>query len=71
MSRNNMLTVKEVAAVLDAKPRTIQYWVKRGYFPGAYKIGIARNSPYRIPRSDVDAFIVRRERQGKAATSEK
>jgi excisionase family DNA binding protein len=70
MSQNNLLTANEVAAILGVKPRTIQYWVKRGYFPGAYKVGLGATSPYRIPQSDVEAFIEKRERQGKAATSD-
>jgi excisionase family DNA binding protein len=71
MSQNNVLPVREVAAILGVKPRTVQRWIERGYFPGAYKLGLASNSSFRIPQSDVDDFLEKRKRQGKAATSEK
>jgi excisionase family DNA binding protein len=58
-----MLSVKEVAERLGVTPRAIHRWIKRGYFPGAYKLSPALNSPYRIPESDIIAFEERRERQ--------
>lgn len=29
-----MLDLKEVAALIDLKPRTLRRWIKRGEFPG-------------------------------------
>jgi len=54
---NNLLTVKQVASLLDIGPRTIHRWIAQGHFSGAYKVGFARNSRYRIPQSDVDVFL--------------
>ncbi|MCP4605077.1 MAG: helix-turn-helix domain-containing protein [Proteobacteria bacterium] len=50
------LTAKEVATRLNVTPRAIQDWVRRGYFPNAYKVGPGKTSPYRIPEKDVVAF---------------
>lgn len=58
-----MLSVKEVAERLSVSPRAIHKWIKRGYFPNAYKLSPASNSPYRIPESDIAAFEELRERQ--------
>jgi excisionase family DNA binding protein len=56
-----MLSVKQVAELLGVTPRAIHKWIKRGHFPGAYKLSPASNSPYRIPESDVIAFKEQRE----------
>ena len=56
-----VLSVKEAAERLGVSHRAIQRWINRGYFPGAYKLSPASNSPYRIPESDVIAFEKRRD----------
>ena len=54
------LTTKQAAEVLGVSARTIQAWHEKGEFPHAYKLNPdARNSPLRIPRSDVDNYISR------------
>ena len=50
--------------MLSVGSRTILRWIDWGHFPQAYKMGPARNSGYRIPQSDVDAFLRKiKERQ--------
>jgi len=63
MNQDTKLSVSETAVKLGVKPRTIHRWIEKGYFPGAYKVGLAPNSPYRIPQSNVDAFLKKRERR--------
>lgn len=50
-----ILTVKQAAAELAVSPRTIQLWIQEGQLPNAYKLNPInpRNSPYRIPRTDI------------------
>ena len=72
------MMVQRIRALLDqvkdglpANPTWPFTWnIELGYFPGAYKLGLASNSSFRIPQSDAEAFIERRKRQEKAATSE-
>lgn len=54
------LTVREAALRLGVTPRVVAGWVRRGYFPGAYKLGLGRNSPFRIPEEAVKAFDAKR-----------
>jgi excisionase family DNA binding protein len=55
---NDLLTSKEVAAMLKCTPATVATLVKQGAFPGATKV-----SPYllkshlRIPREAVEKFM--------------
>ena len=52
-----LLTVKEVAARLGVKPKTINKYLALGHFPNAHKLNPHLiNSPYRIPEKDVVAF---------------
>jgi excisionase family DNA binding protein len=57
------LSIREVAGRLDVTTRAVHRWIHKGYFPGAYKLSPARNSPYRIPESDVVAFDIKRGRR--------
>lgn len=61
--QNTTLTVREVAEILDVETRTIHRWIAKGYFPGAYKVGPARNSLFRIPQSTVDEFLEERKKR--------
>ncbi len=63
-----MLSTREVADLLQVHPTTIQNWIRKGYFPNAYKVGLGRNSPYVIPKADVDAFL--QARRGERGQSE-
>ncbi len=50
-------SVKEAAKRLGVAATTLSRWVKIGRFPNAYKLDPnAKNSPYRIPEEDVEAF---------------
>jgi len=50
------LTIQQAARRLQVTPRAVRNWIKKGHFPNAYKQSPARNSPYRIPETDVAAF---------------
>jgi len=51
-----MIRVKAAAQMLQVSPATIRNMIDRGHFPGARKIDPSRpNSPYRIPRSEVQS----------------
>ena len=56
------LTVIQTAKILGANIRTVQTWITLGEFPNVYKLNPnnKRNSPYRIPRADVEAFLEKR-----------
>ena len=59
-----VLTLKETAERLGIRPRTMYKWLGKGLFPNAYKVNpTAKNSPFRIPVEDVEAFEAQR-RQG-------
>ena len=58
-----MLSTADVAERLRVHQTTVQGWIRRGYFPNAYKLGPGKNSPYVIPESDVVTFEENRKRQ--------
>ena len=54
--KKQMISTKEAAALLGVSDATIVNWIHEGVFPGAIKLNPAkRNSPIKIPRSDVVA----------------
>lgn len=59
MKNNGSLTgdaaVKQIAEYLSLHPETVRIMARSGDFPNAYKAG-KRNSPLRIPWSDVDRY---------------
>ncbi len=57
------LTTAQVAKILGVSIPSVNLWVKAGDFPNAFRINPRTHSPWRIPRSDVDAFIERRTRK--------
>jgi excisionase family DNA binding protein len=57
------LTVQEVAESLRITTRTVMTMIESGSFPNAFKAGEASNSPWRIPKADVEQFIQRRQRE--------
>jgi excisionase family DNA binding protein len=67
MLEHQLLTVRQTAYYLRVSTRTIQLWISQGRFPHAYKLspGNSRNSPYRIPRADLETFQ-RRQRMARA-----
>ena len=58
-------TTRQVADLLGVDTSTVTIWVKRGWLPGAYKVGLGRNSHLRIPKQSVEDFIAKREASGK------
>ena len=58
-----ILTTAEVSEILDVAQATISAWCMAGDFPNAYKLNPRTRSEWRIPKSDVDAFIERRRTQ--------
>jgi len=53
-----MLTVIQVTEILHCSHAYVSILVKRGHFPGARKMDPSRrNSPYRIPRKDIEAYL--------------
>lgn len=59
---DRLLTVDEVAAWLQVKPRTIYQWVHEGYIP-IIKLG----SLVRFDQASITAWVKKRETQGRAS----
>ena len=54
--KKELFSTKEAAALLKVSDQTIVNWIHDGLFPNAIKLNPSkRNSPIRIPRSDVVA----------------
>lgn len=58
MSKKETLTTSQIADMCGVTSRTVNRWVRAGYFPGAQR-GPGRTSPYRIPKEEVETFIDR------------
>jgi len=58
-----IMTTAEVARKLNVTQTTISVWINSGFFPNAFKLSPKPKSPWRIPKSDVDAFIEKRRQQ--------
>jgi len=55
-------TVKEAAHRLGASDETVRRMILEGIFPGARKLRPEKNtSPYRIPKSELDAYLQARD----------
>jgi predicted DNA-binding transcriptional regulator AlpA len=62
---NYPYAVREVASILGVSVRTVLVWINQGYFPNAYKLNPSKkNSPYYIPRAEVQAFQSRQQKSG-------
>jgi len=57
MSRDEILTLKEIAALLKIAERTTYMMVQRGHLPG-FKVG----GQWRFKRKDIDAWMEERKR---------
>jgi excisionase family DNA binding protein len=55
--RNDICSVSQVAEILGVSRYTVHNFIKRGHFPGAYKLDPTRKSQYVIPKKDVDRFV--------------
>ena len=63
MSKDTVfLSATQVARMCGVTSRTVQRWIKFGYFPGAWK-GPGKTSLYHIPQSEVEAFIAQMSEQ--------
>ena len=53
-----MMTVAEVAEMLQVDVKTVNNWIhaEKSPFPGAYQISDKRTAPYLIPTDEVDAL---------------
>jgi excisionase family DNA binding protein len=51
------MTVTEAAKVLGVTGRTVQRYIHRGLFPGAYQLPGGSNMPWLIPADEVRNFI--------------
>ena len=60
---NEIVTVTEVAELLGITPRAVQGLIGRGHFPNARKLGPGETSAFLIPKSDLDAYLKKREAQ--------
>jgi predicted DNA-binding transcriptional regulator AlpA len=62
LSNNELpLKVEQVAEMLSVTPRTVRNLIKRGRFPGAYKLDPeSTKSTYQIPYNDVENYLLRR-----------
>jgi len=59
------LTSSEAAKLLGVTGETINRWLQAGHFPNAWRINPHSRSRWRIPKSDIDAFIeLRRSQRG-------
>jgi transcriptional regulator with XRE-family HTH domain len=57
------MTVKQAADRLGVSTRAITKWLQAGAFPNAFKLNpVAKNSPFRIPDTDVEAFEATRHK---------
>jgi excisionase family DNA binding protein len=55
-------TVQDLAQKWRVSERAIQKWIAEGSFPNAYKVGLGKNSHWRIPNADVLAFEQQRRK---------
>lgn len=53
MSEERLWSIVEVAEFFGVHSTTVHGWLRAGYFPGHYKKGPGKTSPYVIPDSDV------------------
>ena len=54
------LTVTETAQRIDVDTKTIRRWIQIGEFPNAYRLSSVKQSPYRIPLADIEAYEAER-----------
>lgn len=61
---NEILTTAQAARVLGVSIGQMGKWLMLGDFPNAYRLNPLRSqSAWRIPKSDIDAFIAKRRAQ--------
>lgn len=60
------LTTDEIADYLSVSPRWVRMQIRRGHLK-VVRLGSRKNSPLRIPRENVDAFVRESNRQARRA----
>ena len=55
-----MLSTEEAAQLLGVTVESINRWLRAGHFPNAWRINPHNRSRWRIPQSDIDAFVAMR-----------
>lgn len=59
---SNTITAKEAAERLNISLKSVANYIKRGRFPGAYKLDpLAKTSAWRIPVVDIESFELARK----------
>ncbi len=58
-----LLTTTQAGERLGVSRTTINKWIDIGLFPNAFKLGALRQSPVRIPESDVEAIEEQRRKE--------
>jgi len=66
---DELVTVAEIASQLGITTREVQRLIDRGHFPSARKLGAGATSAYVIVRSDLDAYLKKREAQSKVKSA--
>ena len=61
MTADQLLTVRDVAALLQEHPVTVRRRIARGEIRAANLGGARNGARYRIRRADVDRFITRNQ----------
>lgn len=61
-----LLTMEEVAAALQVTKRSVHTYLKANAFPNAFKTSPAPNARWRVPKSDLDAYIARMKKKSAA-----
>jgi excisionase family DNA binding protein len=55
--KEQYMTVTEAAKLLGVTTRTVQRYLRRGLFPGAYQLSGGVSMPWLIPADEVKNFI--------------
>jgi predicted DNA-binding transcriptional regulator AlpA len=63
------LKAHEVADMLGVTVQTVSNYCADGVFPNAFKLGNSKTHPWRIPQSDVDAYLRERRKESQGQTA--
>lgn len=58
---DDLMKISEIANKLKVNGNTITRWINNGYFPNAFRAG----KTWRIPKIDVENYILRNTEEGK------
>ena len=54
---DELLSTIENAEIFDVKQKTVGDWIRNGDIKAKKKNPLRRNSPYRVPKSEVDRLL--------------